>query len=287
MSNRRQPPIFTGDPFASTRVGPEPIGYTNFIRPPPQAGGGTWSVDGTSGIAVPNNATEWANFIAANGLTSPVPDSLWLLQEASGNLADTIGAIGAVNLTGDAGNLYQQTVTGWSRKGVACPTDGTTHIGVNIAAPLPVLNAAGAGQTVFAFVNMPSTPGANRDVYQGGGAAIRMRLNTTPRLVAVDGANTATGASNPLGTRPVGMSYFTPDGIAGSCVGYSDQDKMTPTFVLTGAVRGLRLGGSSSGLMAPPATWLYAWAYYNANANLSSAQLKALLIAMGFAIPWS
>lgn len=284
MSNRRQPPVFAGDPFATVRLGPEPVGYTNFVRPPIGQGGQGWSVDATSGIAVPANASEWSAFIAANGLTVAVPDALWLLQEASGNFADSIGGF---TLTADAGNAYQQTVAGWARKGAQSPSDGTTHIGISLSASLPACNAAGAGMAIFAFVNLPSTPAANRDVYEGAGATLRTRLTATPRLAALDQANVATGTNNPTGTRPVGHQYYTPDGTTGTCVGYSDQEKLTPTFAIAAATKSLRLGGSSSGNLAPIATWLYAWGWLFGNANITSAQVKACLQAMGWTIPWS
>ena len=68
--------------------------------------------DGPGQIYVPADATDWTEL----GLATP--SFMWPLQEASGNLAPTIGnALGA--LAPNASPLYQQTVTGWTRKGVA------------------------------------------------------------------------------------------------------------------------------------------------------------------------
>ena len=64
-------------------------GWNAMGTPPAPA----WTVDDGSGIGCPANATEWAAVIAAAALTGvvTVPDALWLCQEASGDLADSIG----------------------------------------------------------------------------------------------------------------------------------------------------------------------------------------------------
>ena len=53
----------------------------------------TWSLDATSLKGVPASLSEWNQLIAAYGLGIGAPSDLYLLQEASGNAADSIGAI--------------------------------------------------------------------------------------------------------------------------------------------------------------------------------------------------
>lgn len=82
----------------------------------PSYGGITVTRDGPDNWYVPKSAGDFTQL----GLA--IPDYLWLCQEASGDLAPTIGAI---TLTATAtGHLYQQTVTGWTQKFVG--TDGST-----------------------------------------------------------------------------------------------------------------------------------------------------------------
>jgi hypothetical protein len=74
-------------------------------------------VDGPGGWYVPQTTAEFE----ARGLA--VPDYLWTCQETSGNLINSIGSF--LSLDGNAtGRLYQQSVTGWTRKFVG--TDDTT-----------------------------------------------------------------------------------------------------------------------------------------------------------------
>src|SRR5688572_10782146 len=79
----------------------------------------TWAVDGTSKKGVPATAVEWNELLSANGLGVP-PTHLWLMQESSGALADSIGTI---SLTAHNTPTYRNAVTGWARAGVG--TDDT------------------------------------------------------------------------------------------------------------------------------------------------------------------
>src|SRR5512146_2458791 len=53
----------------------------------------TWDVDAASKIGVPSTAQQWRDLMSAAGLTAVAPADLWLMQETSGALADTIGTI--------------------------------------------------------------------------------------------------------------------------------------------------------------------------------------------------
>lgn len=65
----------------------------------------TVTIDGPSNVYVPQSSAD----LTALGLTG---DFMWLVQEASGNLAATIGG---VTLVANGSPLYRQTVTGWTR----------------------------------------------------------------------------------------------------------------------------------------------------------------------------
>lgn len=92
------------------------------------------SKDAAAGIYCPASSTEWTNFIARKGLSVAVPDALWLYQEASGNLADSIGSF-TLTAAG-TGATYQSAVTGWTRKGIAI-TDAATANFSSTSASLP------------------------------------------------------------------------------------------------------------------------------------------------------
>lgn len=229
--------------------------------------------DATSNIYTPISSAEWATFRAAFSLSAPAPDSLWLLQEASGNAADSIGAF---TLTAAGTVSYQQALTGWTRTGVGL-TDAVNSQFGTASASLP---AGGTGsQTVLMIANIPSAPAANRSLYEGQTTSL-IRINSTPRVVAVAGGGTSLGGSNPTGTTRPFVYKCDVTGTAETV--YTDQEKLSPVYAALSG-RNLRIGSSTS---APGAVVGYACAWYLANAEISDANMKALLQAMGFTIPW-
>jgi hypothetical protein len=240
----------------------------------------TWTVDATSGIAVPANATEWADFIAANGLSISVPSSLYLMQEASGNLADSIGAL---TLTSTS-LTYQQAVAGWTRLGITV-TDGSGGRAEATVGNGP--NPATTSQTWIVFADLTSTPAGNRHLLHINTIAATgafVLVNVTPVIGITCAAVTANGASNPVtgGVRPFALKY---DRTNSAAVAYSDQDKVAGTYnagVVDGG-KGFGRGSSND----PAGAWLYGYMFSGAAAEISDATMKALLQAHGFTIPWS
>lgn len=245
------------------------------------AGGPTWTIDATSGIAVPADATEWASFITDSGLSIAAPDALWLMQEASGNLADSIGSFTLA--ASGSGLSYQQTQSGWSRTGVQT-TDGTAGRWQNTAAALP--NVATESCLLLVYANITAAAGAStRSLIEIGTTTdARVRVNTTPRMLSSSGGNlSAAGASSPVGqVRP----YVLKVDRTGSVVtGYSDIEKLSPTFNASMTGERLVVGGNSGSCAA--ARYLYGAAWFLGDAEMSDATVKALLEALGWTIPWT
>lgn len=82
---------------------------------------GFWEIDATSSKGVPASSASWSDFIAANGVPLSAPSNLWLMQESSGNLTDSIGGL---TLTASGTVSYQNAIPGWTRKGLGT-TNGT------------------------------------------------------------------------------------------------------------------------------------------------------------------
>lgn len=233
-------------------------------------GGVAWSVDAASGKAVPATSAEWSAFKSANGLSIGTPDSLWLFQEASGNPADTFGVI---PLTAAGSVLYRQSVSGWTRNGVGF-TDGVAAQFSSSSVSLP----SGTSQTILCLATVPAAPAANRELYVGPNAILR--LNSTPRVVAVAGGGTAIGTADYTGgVRPYAYRINT---TALSNTVMTNQEKLVPAYAAP-VGRMLRFGSAS---VAAAGTIVWACAWYNDNAKISDANMKALLVAMGYSIPW-
>lgn len=94
------------------------------------------SQDATSLKYLPANTTEWNELLANTGL--PAPSSLYGCQEASGSLVDSVSAR---NATAFGSVLYQQTVPGWSRKGVKASADNGANYFATAVSSIPNVNA--------------------------------------------------------------------------------------------------------------------------------------------------
>lgn len=238
--------------------------------------------DATSNIYVPASSAQWTQFLAAAGLSAwSVPDALHLCQEAAGNLADTMA--GALTLTAANTPLYQQAAAGWSRQSAAMD-DGTSDAFGSTAFALPNINTE--SMLMYAIVNIPTAaPAGTRNMICLGAVGTRAAAEfvVTDRVRAVCGANAAVGAVDPGGVRPVVCQV---DQTANVMRVATDQEVLSPVFDAAVAGEQLRIGGVPTGNTAAGAGFLYVATWYLAPAERSQADIKALLQALGWAIPW-
>jgi hypothetical protein len=234
----------------------------------------TWDVDASSSKALPSSSDQWSAFRTANSLAIGTPDLLYTCQETSGNLSPSIGAL---SLTAAGTVSYNNAVAGWSRKFLGT-NDGVAGSFGSTNAALP--DPASQSITVLALANITGTPAAQRSVIElFTNANVRLRVNTTPRLVVFNNPNSsAVGAASPTTVvRPYWLRYTQGSATHGG----SDADKLSPTHVAN-VGKNLQIGGAFS---TPPAMRVgYVAVWYSA---VSDAALKACLQAMGFVIPWS
>lgn len=226
--------------------------------------------DATSGIYVPSSAAQYT----ALGLTAP--DALWLMQEASGNLADSIGAI---PLAPGGTVTYDNALAGWSRKFVGT-SDGVAGYFNTMSASLP--NPASASILVLLYANVTAIPAAIRQLLEMfTGPNGRIRINTTPRTVLYLDPASATGTANPVGAvRPYVFKYDFTNSL---CSAYTDQEKLSVAFSAE-VGKSLLIGGSS---VPPTARYGYAASWFNAAAEMSDASVKSMLQTLGWTIPWT
>lgn len=227
------------------------------------------SRDSTSNRFVPANATEWTSLLEGSGFSNP--GSTWLAQEGSGSLADAFGARTAT-LTGTAS--YQQTVSGWTRKGVLV-TSGTTS---RFSISTPNAQTTSLMLVQYIFTNTTSAGGLNRlGTTQAEGASyFTTGLPVQLRVRAHSGANTASGTINPAGTSLVVTKL---DHAANQLVVYTDKgDTLKPTFVNQNAdLTSYLLGDASS---ASNGLMVYGALFTGSAAELSDAQVQQLIKRM-------
>ncbi len=238
----------------------------------------SWTVDATSGKAVPASSAEWTALMAAAGFGGANPSNLWLLQEPSGNYADSIGA---APLT-DSSTTNDAAIAGWSRKGFTI-ADGSGAVALSSA----VGDTSTASQLLLGYIAVTATPGASpRDIMGvGNGSGHRaVRVNTTPRLIAYEnGAITSmTGGVNvPTTVIPIilqvnkALSTFTVYTETETIVGYWNGTWNAGALLIGAAV------GTSAPMWAG---YLALWS--GANAEMSRANIKTLQTTMGWSPTW-
>jgi hypothetical protein len=234
--------------------------------------------DATSNIYCPASSAEWTQVMGVAGITSGGPSLLWLCQEASGNLADSIGvATGTVTGTGIA---YRQAVSGWTRLAFKT-TDTGSGKAQTVDASLPDVGTA--SMLLMSYVQIQAAPAAVRGV-QGIGNNLVSRVSTTPRAQVLANATTVTGGSAPTGAvRPWVLQH---NETASAQRLFTDQEKLSPAFQsgVTGKACAI---GAYSPATGPSALYVYTTAFFGAAAELTDAQVKTLLQTLGWSIPWS
>lgn len=235
--------------------------------------------DATSGIFVPASSVEWTTTMAAAGIGSGGPSALWLLQEASGNVADSIGSF--TGTASGTGLSYQQSVAGWSRKGVGL-TDAGSGKFTNTAAGLPSL--ATQSQLIIAYGIMTAASGQRNVVSAGGATQGHADIGATATFhpvahVASASAGGSTDAHNRV------LPWVFKHNVTGSAQAvYTDTEKVVPAFnALAG--QGLTIG--AAGNAAPTGTLLYLVSFFLGAAELTDAQVKTLLTTLGWTISWT
>src|SRR5205085_12664994 len=111
---------------------------------------------------------QWRDALTASGITTDAPADLWLMQESTGPLADTIGAapLTPVNIV-----TYANAISGWSRKAV-----GTTDAaGDHGFASNATGNLANTSYTLLVYASVPTVPGVPRSL-AGFGASYDHRF---------------------------------------------------------------------------------------------------------------
>lgn len=231
--------------------------------------------DATSGIRCPSNAYQWTTLL---GYT---PTSLWLCQEGSGNLTDTLAG---QTLTAANTPTYNQAVAGWTRTAAQC-ANGTGQrfahatFANSATASLFILAYAGYHSGTVTAGNHLFVYGGNNDVsVTNGDAANETKVRYREGTNIVEGANTLA-----VGTiYPVGLLRNVTGTVARA---FSDTEKLSPTWDVTaGTVLSL---GCAAGTTSAPINYVYAVAWSGATAEMSDATIKAIYTALGWAPSWT
>jgi hypothetical protein len=137
---------------------------------------GTWSTVAADGstmrILTPSTKAE---FDQVDGFS---PDYFWPCQEASGNLASTIGSL-TLTAAGAGAHLYQQAITSWTRKAVGSTADADVCAWRDTAAAANVLDPTAGSVAWSAVLSLLSNPAANRIVWTMAATAPNLLVSVT------------------------------------------------------------------------------------------------------------
>lgn len=246
-----------------------------------EGSGGPISRDAGSSIYVPANATEWDNWRTLTGLGGVVatPSGLWLCQEGSGNLADSIGST-TLSPVG-TGLGYSGAVGGWTRVGFTTTDAGTGGFS-STAAGLP--DPATTSCLVLAYMSIGVVAALRSTLKIASVNRVASEITAAGKLQCVSSPNTAAGASAiSSAVRPMVLKH----NITGlTDVSYSDQDKVVPVYSGTATTKLLELGGNAT-RASIAGTYMYAAAWYGAAAEMSDATIKSMLQGLGWTIAWT
>lgn len=249
------------------------------------------TVDAASGKYLPASAAEWTKTMSVAGLATGNPSALWLLQEASGNPADSIGAF---PLTASGTGLgYDQAVSGWATKALTT-TDGSTGKFLTAAAGLPDISAASC--LVLAYVNLPASASATERSIVTLGPTFQLQAgldtfpSSNPTKIGLSlqggsqgGGTTTAAATATTGVHPVVLQWSH---ATLSAFVSSDKDKITGMFSVTGKT--ICFGGDNGQFyFGGTVGYMYAAAFFSAAAELTSAQIKTLLTTLGWSVGWT
>ena len=237
--------------------------------------------DAASGIYFPANQAEWTLMMAAAGLATGNPSLVWNHQDASGNPAEADGGVALV-VENAAGISYQNAVAGFTRKALNT-TSGTAGLVRTTDAGLPDL--ATTSQLLLGVVK-PTTIANTRDLLLMGTTATRVaakNLLTTGFIQAICVGNTLDGVVNEGGVvTPLALRLNRNNS---TCGVFTKDEKLAVTFAGTVAGKSVAYGNLMSGCAT--CQYLYLVSFHGAAAQLSDAQLKTLLTALGWSIAWT
>jgi PKD repeat protein len=260
-------------------------------------------IDGITGVIrdalskkyAPGSYAQWQAFLTGSSLTTlpggGVPDMGHSFQDVINTSAAggyPIDFISNNALTCSINTSTFQSVTGWVRKSMNV-TDGSARQIVSVNSALPDLSST--SMLTISYILFPSSaPAADRGIIaQGTSASTRSAviLKSTGKTATestTSNVNIGTGSPCDGLVHPVAIKV---NRTGAACVGYTDIDKMTPTFGTAMTGSGLYLGAETGALAAAAEGFLYEVSWFGSKAEMTDAQVKSLLQALGFTITWT
>jgi hypothetical protein len=232
-----------------------------------------------NGRYFPQSTAQWNTLIARRGLVNWVaPDMLHLMQEASGNLADSTGSF---TLTASGTGLaYQQTVSGFTTKAVTT-TDAGTGAFSTTSASLPDLSATSF--LYLAYLMETATPATSRSLVTMGTTRVAAEVGNNNFVTCIGGVNSAGGVGNIQNTlQPQIVLHDKTNSRQGE---YNNTDSAEPTFGSTATGKKLAVGAAARS--SATCSYMFGAGWTGAHAERSRQDIHDMQIALGFPASWT
>lgn len=217
---------------------------------------------------VPQNASDFVQL----GITAP--DSLWLCQEASGNLSD---AIGSLTLTANGSPTYAEAVTGWTRTGLGF-VQGTANQRFAATTGLGP-NPSTTSSVWLCYAKITASPTGIRGIL-GIGADTGLRCPSADKLRVTCFSNNADGTATYFADGNVHPFLIKYNRAALTCRGYTDEENVICTYA--GGTSDGQKGLGGVGGASTPNTMQVVWACMWSGTNAENLDPAATLTALGW-----
>jgi RHS repeat-associated protein len=218
-----------------------------------------------SGWFVPASAAEWTNLLTGSGI--PNPTNLYKCQEASGNLADSIGST-SLTAHNNGGMLYQQFVPGWSRKAVSINSGNFSYWQSSSS----ICNPASAQCTALGIIDFVNGTTGAEVMSTGDINGARAQIIGSQLKELWDNVNSAVGGTLDFAAHPW---IVATDPTQAYTTLQTDQISLTPIWQNGLSANGMFSLGAPFNVGSSSAFYLYA-AEWNGTA-LSSTQRSTLI----------
>jgi hypothetical protein len=238
--------------------------------------------DAAAGIYLPETLSQFRILAAYAGLTGMEPSNGYLLQEASGDAADSFGAETLPDTTLEG---YQQAVTDWTRTAVTTGPQGDPSYFFDSGGTWPN-KATTSTLTLLLYARTAAVTGT-RDLMAIGATTVAALLNVQITAdgflkLTVGAGDSATGAVD-YGADVVVPIIVQHDVTNEVTRLITDQEVLAPDFSVLETGAGIALGGVDSS----PGAYLYALMFEGESAELTLTQIRTFLQTMGFTVTWS
>jgi hypothetical protein len=240
----------------------------------PSSGGAAATVDATSGRYMPASSAEWTALLAGTGLSNPT--SVYIPSGASGNLTDVIGG---KTFVANGVPSYQQAVTGWSSVGVKPRLATTTDYFVATD-----VNPSTTSVAQLVYLSPNNDPASAHSLMLFGSAtAMEARLTTGRLFQAVLGASIVSGVvAATLGSVVPGVLVF--NRAASTFKLYTPVEIIVGVYASPSSATDHYVGAGYLG--SDDTTILYIARWTSTGAELSDANARTLLTALGWSVAW-